>query len=194
RGRALWVKLGECDLSTEADLARPIKLKIVNAFIHPGYITNLGNHDIAVFKLETKVEFNAYIRPACLAQGRLPSTYQKAIATGWGHTEYGGKQSNMLQKIVLPIIPIEECRKTFGPSPKIPNGLNYNWHLCAGGIIGKDTCQGDSGGPLQIAMNEPYCMYSLVGVTSFGGRCGTGPGVYVNVSYYTPWIETIIWP
>lgn len=55
--------------------------------------------------------------------------------------------------------------------------------------------QGDSGGPLQIKLKYPYCMYSVIGVTSFGRKCGVQvPGVYTRVSNYVPWIESIIWP
>ena len=56
--------------------------------------------------------------------------------------------------------------------------------------------QGDSGGPLQIQLDEPYCSFALVGVTSFGKFCGfpQSPGVYTRVSYYVPWIESLVWP
>lgn len=58
--------------------------------------------------------------------------------------------------------------------------------------------QGDSGGPLQV--DHPYntCIYSIVGVTSFGKRCseatsnGTS-GIYTRVYAYLDWIEEIVW-
>jgi len=59
----------------------------------------------------------------------------------------------------------------------------------------KDTCQGDSGGPIQIFDPSEYCMYQIVGVTSFGIMCGTPgvPGVYTRVYPYVDWIERTIW-
>lgn len=56
--------------------------------------------------------------------------------------------------------------------------------------------QGDSGGPLQRILAEPYCMYSIVGVTSFGKFCAfkLSPAIYTRVSSYLDWIETIVWP
>ncbi|KAJ8978396.1 hypothetical protein NQ317_006303 [Molorchus minor] len=60
--------------------------------------------------------------------------------------------------------------------------------------------RGDSGGPLQVYhenTEETPCMYDIVGVTSFGKSCGLAkdvPGVYTRVSWYTKWIEDIVWP
>lgn len=58
--------------------------------------------------------------------------------------------------------------------------------------------QGDSGGPLQVFREDPYCMYSLIGITSFGIGCGDQEvnnfNIYVRVFYYIPWIESIVWP
>lgn len=58
------------------------------------------------------------------------------------------------------------------------------------------TLQGDSGGPLQRVLAEPYCMYSIVGVTSFGKFCAfkLSPAIYTKVSSYLDWIETTVWP
>lgn len=53
------------------------------------------------------------------------------------------------------------------------------------------------GGPLQIFNNNVECMYTIVGVTSFGSRyCGyIGiPAIYTKVYYYLDWIESIVWP
>lgn len=55
--------------------------------------------------------------------------------------------------------------------------------------------QGDSGGPLQKFHHKHLCMYTIVGVTSFGRYCGTRtPGVYTRVYSYVDWIENIVWP
>ncbi|KOB75880.1 Serine protease HP21 [Operophtera brumata] len=56
--------------------------------------------------------------------------------------------------------------------------------------------QGDSGGPLQVKNKKILCMYTVIGVTSFGQACGfTGvPAIYTRVAHYLPWIESIVWP
>lgn len=52
------------------------------------------------------------------------------------------------------------------------------------------------GGPLQIYnTNNITCMYTIIGVTSFGaGACGTQgiPGIYTKVHHYLNWIESIV--
>ncbi|TGZ37820.1 hypothetical protein DBV15_04785, partial [Temnothorax longispinosus] len=56
--------------------------------------------------------------------------------------------------------------------------------------------RGDSGGPLQRVLAEPYCMYSIVGVTSFGKFCAfkDSPAIYTRISSYLDWIENTVWP
>lgn len=58
------------------------------------------------------------------------------------------------------------------------------------------SLQGDSGGPLQLKHKQIHCMYTVVGVTSFGRACGVKgePGIYTRVASYVPWIESIVWP
>lgn len=56
--------------------------------------------------------------------------------------------------------------------------------------IAGDSCLGDSGGPL--VKRRPDGTVRLVGLVSWGKGCGIAnmPGVYVDVSYYSRWIET----
>lgn len=68
-------------------------------------------------------------------------------------------------------------------------------------IEAQDTCYGDSGSPLQY-MNTNYTVDgqtfhvpTLVGLTSFGVGCAFGfPSVYVKVSSYIEWMESVIMP
>lgn len=58
--------------------------------------------------------------------------------------------------------------------------------------------QGDSGGPVVFLDKKAECsvpIYKQVGVTSYGIKCGVPdtPGVYTKVSYFVPWIESIVW-
>ncbi|CAA9997679.1 unnamed protein product [Nesidiocoris tenuis] len=108
-----------------------------------------------------------------------------------------GGPTNHLQKVKLNIVDNYSCNSSYQASvgKQLPNGIVESTMLCAGDEEGKDTCQGDSGGPLQIPLRSPYCMYAIVGVTSFGRACAQNyPGVYTRVSHYRQWIEKIVWP
>lgn len=102
-------------------------------------------------------------------------------------------------KVTLNVVPKDECSKYFTneiESGSLSKGITEDI-LCAGFLRGgKDTCQGDSGGPLQLALSNPYCMYSIAGVVSFGKFCGfaNAPAIYTAVAEYIPWIESIVWP
>ncbi|XP_054262026.1 serine protease snake-like [Macrosteles quadrilineatus] len=200
KGLASWVRLGDYDIfSTDDDKNRHAESReyqIIERINHPEYKSPSVYNDIALYKLKDTIKFNEYVRPICL---QIDHTFAKtyALGTGWGRVEWGGKQSGVLQKVNLTIIGRKECVDTYKASigPKLKNGIVDASQLCAGDLAnGKDTCKGDSGGPLQIRLREPYCMYSQVGITSFGVRCAANyPGVYTRVSHYVPWIESVVW-
>ncbi|KAG7200888.1 hypothetical protein KM043_003251 [Ampulex compressa] len=173
--------------------------KVVDGIKHPDYKVPIRYHDIALLKLDEPLMLNPRVRPACLeVQAQPPG--KTAIASGFGKTSYAARAgSDDLMKVQLNYISEDECRKSFGPDigdRHMPQGLIENM-LCAGIMEGgKDTCQGDSGGPLQRVLAEPYCMYSIVGITSFGRFCAfkNSPAVYSRVSSYLDWIESVVWP
>lgn len=99
--------------------------------------------------------------------------------------------SQDLMKVLLSIYSGEVCEER-----KLVKGGMQTSMICSGELEGgKDTCNGDSGGPLQIVLDDPYCMYSIIGITSFGRFCGFAynPAIYTKVSSYIPWIEGIVW-
>jgi secreted trypsin-like serine protease len=56
--------------------------------------------------------------------------------------------------------------------------------------------QGDSGSPIQVTSKNNRCLFYIMGITSFGKKCGDEglPAVYTRVSHYLDWIEGIVWP
>lgn len=169
-----------------------LDMTIINRISHPNFNSNTKLNDIALFELEDSVIPNAYVRPACLNFNENLK-WTKAIATGFGLVNLdddGGSEE--LMKVQLDSIDRNVCLRLFGAI----EGDILNHQLCVGYMNGgKDTCQGDSGGPLQIVLRDPYCMYSVIGVTSYGRLCGYAntPGIYVNVNYFVDWIENIVW-
>lgn len=109
--------------------------------------------------------------------------YANCQISGWGATSWLGSMPSELQKANVSIIPRSICGsddvygRTIVDGMVCANGVNEN------GII--DVCQGDSGGPLT-------CNNRLVGLASFGVRCGLAiefPGVFTDVFYYCDWIK-----
>ncbi|CAK1587425.1 unnamed protein product [Parnassius mnemosyne] len=163
---------------------------------HPRYKSPSKYNDIALLETETEIKLSEDAVPACLPVDTTAPD-EKAIATGWGATGYKGLNSDSLQKVILEKFPEYECKSKYPATRHLENGFDPNTQLCYGDRYeSKDSCQGDSGGPLQLKNNKINCMYTVIGVTSFGNKCGIvgEPGVYTKVSAYVPWIESIVWP
>ena len=136
--------------------------------------------------------------PACLVSGNLPTEYFEAAGYGQNGS---GIQINKLTKVQLKLVPVENCQESYESVT-----LSSESQLCAKSYrddIGEqDTCYGDSGSPLQYINSnykdddgETYEVPTIVGITSFGIGCAFGhPSVYVKISNYIDWMESIIMP
>lgn len=149
-------------------------------------------NDIGLLELAHNIEVTQFARPACLYLDTSVLPTVPLIATGWGRTDFDGPSSADLLEVTLEQFSTGECGQTYKASKQLPGGVNGDSQLCAGSKYEKkDTCKGDSGGPLQVKQEHMDCMYSVVGVTSFGRGCGNigVPGVYTRVSHFADWIE-----
>lgn len=159
---------------------------------HPNYNYTTKNNDICLYKSDSAIIFNDYIRPICLPT----ENYQlnEIIASGFGKTHYT-KLSDVLFKVNLNNLNPVKCSVDENDQTKI----------CAGSLNSSaDTCTGDSGGPLQIRHPDEknnYCQYIIVGVTSTGHYCfprkrlaqAKTASVYTRVWSYLNWIECNVW-
>ncbi|XP_047532122.1 transmembrane protease serine 9-like [Vanessa atalanta] len=178
------VTLGEHNRCNETH--RPETRFVVNVVAHNfTYLT--FRDDIALLKLNEKVEISDTIKPVCLPRSD-DNQYEgvKAIAVGWGSVGEQKNHSCNLLDVELPVLSNKECRNTKYESAMIADDM-----LCAGyPKEGKrDTCQGDSGGPLSAERGDKR--YELLGVVSWGIGCGRQgyPGVYTRVTKYLDWIK-----
>lgn len=142
----------------------------------------------------------ARVSPVCLpiAEPVLSQNfvdYQPFVA-GWGRLEEGGKSSNILQYLQLPVLPNEECREQYKNQGKLISDVQFSdVILCAGQLAGgQDSCQGDSGGPLMQPLFEKSIStftYYQIGVVSYGIGCArtNTPGVYTRVARFVDWIK-----
>lgn len=146
------------------------------------------HNDIALLKLAAPLILNhKTVSPICLPPKNFSFT-GKCVATGWGFTKEESSPSDILKKVVLPIVSDEKCRDAYENIKLISADM-----ICAGyDDGGKDACKDDSGGPLICTGTDGR--QQLAGVVSFGIGCAQPgvPGVYVEVSYFVDWINKII--
>ncbi|XP_025071202.1 transmembrane protease serine 2 isoform X1 [Alligator sinensis] len=151
---------------------------------HPNYNTETKDNDVALMKLQTSVSFTNFVAPICLPNpGMMFQPNQSCWISGWGALQQGGKTSNFLNAVMVPLIEPSRCNAGL-----VYNGLILPTMICAGYLEGLiDSCQGDSGGPLVTAKDS---VWWLVGDTSWGTGCATRnrPGVYGNMTMFTAWI------
>ena len=145
----MQVVLGEHDLDDETETTT-LTMDIKQKFDHPDFdVAARYDNDFSMLELEGEVDLCRYpnIRPVCLPSVSSSDTFVGDVATvtGWGDTEDGGDDSNVLLEVNVTVVSNKECRNDYKT-----NSLNLNITdnmICAnvaGG--GKDSCQGDSGG------------------------------------------------
>ncbi|XP_039484047.1 chymotrypsin-like protease CTRL-1 [Drosophila santomea] len=188
----LTVRLGEYDVNQPLDcsnygcIPRPKEINVTRTYV-PYQFIDFHKNDIALFRLETPVQYGDHIRSICLLMGDynwassiLKST-SKFNTTGWGRTD-SRTYSAVLQRISLTHHSLSYCAQFFGKS------MDHN-HICAASSTGY-TCQGDSGGPLSATISiGSEKRVVLFGVVSFGLTHCRGPTVYSSVIPFASWIE-----
>lgn len=99
-----------------------------------------------------RFEFLARVVPICLPlnserrDANLENT--NLFVAGWGRTTEGGKPSDVLQQVQLPVLNNEICKDRYRKQGKlIDEQKQFNDAVMCVGYLegGKDSCQGDSG-------------------------------------------------
>lgn len=190
-----YIRMG--DIRLDVTSSNRQDFEVIRRIPHPDYKPPIAYNDIALIEIDRTPEYTAHVKPACLHTQSTIDHYS-IQATGWGLLNFAGNQSLLLQKVQLDLFTNEECNQSYrsGSRRRLPSGILEKRMVCAGGKDRDvDTCQGDSGGPLQVYLGAQR-LYEVVGTTAFGKGCGAAnvPSVYNRVSYYVPWIESVVWP
>ncbi|KAK7166856.1 hypothetical protein R3I93_006589 [Phoxinus phoxinus] len=180
----LKIVAGEHDI--EVDEGTEQVIQVEEMLMHPGYVSETADSDIALLRLRTPVVYGAYAVPVCLPvrdmAERVLWAVSKHTVSGWGKRSEDGPTSRLLRRLQVPRIRTQECVK----SSKL--SLTDNM-FCAGYIEGKqDSCKGDSGGPLVTRYRNTTF---LLGIVSWGKGCARpgSYGIYTRVSNYLQWIH-----
>ncbi|CAD7092802.1 unnamed protein product [Hermetia illucens] len=195
-----YVLLGELDTTSERDGAKPERFGILTLIPYPGYRRPPLYNDIALIKLDKKVEFSPYIRPAC-----LPTVFDepeaKEMLLGWNHSDEGRIVEVLLRlkKKVVEKFSQEECNENYRQTVEegnLPEGIRNQTQMCFGvRTNSKEVCISNAGSLLLIPHKDLHCMQTIIGITSLGLICNDvdSPEVYTRVYPYIDWIESIVW-
>lgn len=184
--RNLVVDAGAHDLSQLQHRQRH-SVKAIHRF--DNFTRESHRYDIAVLELDSEVEFNQYVQPACVLLEK-DLTDMVGSVVGWGRTEFDAT-SSILREAELPVIDLLTClnsdRDVFGQT--LDRGM-----LCAGYTNGTGLCNGDSGGGLFIEINGAWYLGGIASFTKARHEdetlCQTkGYSVFTKVYEYLPWIR-----
>ncbi|XP_063366342.1 protein masquerade [Cydia amplana] len=190
-GDAIYVRVGDHDLTRKYGSPGAQTLRVATTYIHHNHNSQTLDNDIALLKLHGKAELKEGVCLVCLpARGVSHAAGKRCTVTGYGYMGETGPIPLRVREAELPVVSDAECiRKVNAVTEKI--FILPASSFCAGGEEGNDACQGDGGGPL-VCQDDGF--YELAGLVSWGFGCGRQdvPGVYVKVSSFIGWINQII--
>ncbi|KAK5639600.1 hypothetical protein RI129_012092 [Pyrocoelia pectoralis] len=190
-GDAIYVRVGDHDLTKKYGSPGAQTLRVATTYIHHNHNSQTLDNDIALLKLHGQAELKEGVCLVCLpARGVNHAAGKRCTVTGYGYMGEAGPIPLRVREAEIPIVSDAECiRKVNAVTEKI--FILPASSFCAGGEEGNDACQGDGGGPL-VCQDDGF--YELAGLVSWGFGCGRldVPGVYVKVSSFIGWINQII--
>ncbi|XP_037319392.1 coagulation factor VII isoform X2 [Pungitius pungitius] len=182
------VTVGEHDLTRVEGTEQHRRVRKV--LIHRGYNKTSFDSDLALLRLHRPVKLSPFVVPVCLPAKnstfvRTLENIRYATVSGWGHLAQNGAVANVLQRLTLPRVPLQDCR--------LHTGLQVTGNMVCAGFRsgGRDACKGDSGGPLVTRYKKTWF---LTGVVSWGKGCANQNlyGIYTKVSNFLDWIENVM--
>ncbi|OQV25694.1 putative Serine proteinase stubble [Hypsibius exemplaris] len=146
--------------------------------------------DIALIRLDRRINFNGQSQPVCLPQQDEDFVGQMGLVSGWGKlSENDAGSSATMNFVQLPVMTNRECQMMFSNRDPPQKVIIRNEWICAGFREGgRDACQGDSGGPMTVFQNG---VWELGGIVSGGFGCAraNSPGIFTRVASFVSWIN-----
>ncbi|KAM9342466.1 transmembrane protease serine 12 [Pholidichthys leucotaenia] len=157
--------------------------------MHEDYSSITFDNDVSLVLLSSPFNFNDYVQPICIPHSvahEVMLNFSHCFISGWGSNYFNGHLMGTLQEAEVKLIDRGTCNLDTWYNHRITENM-----ICAGeesGVV--DSCQGDSGSPLQCYSPTEERFY-VVGVTSFGVKCGIPyrPGVYTRASRFAGWLN-----
>ncbi|KAM3924759.1 acrosin [Leptodactylus fuscus] len=172
-----------------SNLSQDVQIRSIKSYIaHEKYNPRIEANDIALIELNSSVEYNDYVQPACLPTATMNTTLlSPCYISGWGIMD----ESSLETADILQEAKVNQFDPKICNSSQWYNGTIWDYNICAGYEEGGiDSCQGDSGGPL-MCQDPATSKYYVTGVTSWGSGCAQSkkPGVYTKTQLFLEWIK-----
>ncbi|XP_037044755.1 serine protease Hayan-like isoform X2 [Bradysia coprophila] len=183
------IVLGDLELFTEMDDAQSKTYKVINTFTHPDFNQGYAYADIKLYQLNESIKFNEYVRPACLSSNDL-SVSEALTQITWGTTNI--RKNRILHKINLNNISNISCKKAYKISKSHKNSvkdIETQSIFCAESKNGTRAKISGGGGSAVIRDNRSS-LDEVIGLQSWSV---VSVYVFVRVSSYIDWIESIVW-
>ncbi|ODM96894.1 Transmembrane protease serine 6 [Orchesella cincta] len=136
------------ELKAADEQENSIRFSVNRYFIHPLYVRQTNDFDVALIKLDRPIDFKT-LKGA------------SALVAGWGLNSADATSTmSKLQKLDVKVFTNDECKTMY-------DSRFTRRMMCAGfREAGKDSCKGDSGGPLISEKSKQ--LWELIGVVSWG--------------------------
>ncbi|XP_041784286.1 CLIP domain-containing serine protease B15-like isoform X4 [Anopheles merus] len=166
--------------------------RVAELIVHQDYNSHARLNDIALIRVSEAVQFTKDVRPACLPFDYLfdeSLANSRVLSLGWGEHQQG-TMSDSKRIVQLEIIKEDECGEQLKKWQRFNISMISSVMCTVGVLSGQDVCEGDSGAPIVQIRDDRYF---VIGVVSFGPKCGMGTGtagMSTRVSEYKNWILT----
>uniref|UniRef100_A0A0B7AT12 Uncharacterized protein n=1 Tax=Arion vulgaris TaxID=1028688 RepID=A0A0B7AT12_9EUPU len=163
--------------------------QIKSYVLHEKFNDTNYNNDVAIFKLDSPVDYSDDVLPICLETPDFLEELLKpghlGIITGCGSRYANGPAPTYLNEVQIPYVAKDICReRASAVRTNFTQGM-----FCAGYAksMRGDACSGDSGGPYILEFRGRYI---LAGIVSWGVGCDRENhyGYYTSVAHYYNWI------
>lgn len=178
----LTVVLGAHNLTNNKEENQRIEVDVYHR--HPKHLNIVDkNYDMMILKLQTAAKFKKRVKTIKLFKrsGDVPANTPCSVA-GWGMRKAGSIASSVLMEVQVEVEKIHTCKRLW------QQYFDEHQMICTRADKQKGFCQGDSGGPL-ICDNKAH------GVVAYNVQdCANPkyPNVYMDITYFTPWIEKVL--
>ncbi|XP_067625953.1 serine protease gd-like isoform X2 [Eurosta solidaginis] len=168
-----------------------ISRDIQNLLIHPDYVSDTPNADLALLQIEALEKFTQHIQPICLWSESTEISLilgQTATVVGWGYEGKSNQDIAPLPKMVdMTVASNDDCLRSSAAFQQIVTDNT----ICAGNRDGTGPCMGDSGGGLMMLRNGRWVLRGVVSVgQSSRRRCNLYEYVvYCDTAKYMTWLR-----